>query len=278
MKRITYNLIAILLLSLVTTTDIYAKKVKKSPDDYRETFANEAVIHDWFAEVVPLEKLPTAYKKVIEKMGMSEDDIHFYTAVRMGRFTEKVGNCIVLCRPNFFIYLTEEEQVAQIAQELYRIRSNDMSELRQEAAKSTAFWHNMSILATGVGLAACYRYELQNALSALPSKIEQAEEFVGRHKAAAALLALCTIFNVGLYTRYYHSKVAAMQESERAAFDTAPEALLKTLDRQITWEKNKHSWIGYQWKKLVARLGLCYSAEVQLEKYKELLAEKKNKN
>ena len=120
------------MLSLLTCAIIHAEEEQPNPmkqtfETFRDVKAFQAIVHDTYQEAMPMENVPEAYTNAVKKMGLSPDEVKFYTAVRMDHFAEKAGNCVVLLRPNFFLYLTEEEQVTTIAVQLSRIKAGDLA-------------------------------------------------------------------------------------------------------------------------------------------------------
>jgi hypothetical protein len=83
----------------------------------------------------------------------------------MDRFVEKVGPNIILLRPNFFLYLNEQEQAAAIAVQLQRIKDNHNPELSQH--HRDIFLKNFKIVSGIVAAAAFYAcyYKDCNALA-----------------------------------------------------------------------------------------------------------------
>lgn len=253
---------------------IFAMDAQKSPDQtekYRKTKAHEAIIHDTYKEAVPFDQeLPPAYKDTLKKFGLSEKDVHFYTAVRMNRFVKKVGNNIVLLRPNFFLYLTEQEQAAVIGYQLARIKAGDNRELdgkKHNPNKTTLSQFRKASIAIGsVLLAGLYHQEIIKSLpyikNALCSK-------------AAMVISGFLAANIFAKALYKHTKLKREFAYELASIDVlGAQDMIRMKERQIVWGKNNSSWIRYQWDKFLGRLYLAGNPEASLERINEHLNEK----
>ena len=276
-------------LSLLTCITIFADEnpMKQTFETYRNTKAFEAIVYDNYQETQPMEHVPEAYTNAVKKMGLSPAEVKFYTAIRMDRFVEKVGNCIVILRPNFFLYLTEEEQVAHIAVQLARIKDGDLSELphfqkstyKSEYDKPAALVKKIDMaskIAIAGALGCCYRTELYNAAMASLPYVEKglgyARDLIC--SKTGAFIGACTLANIIARMRYTQNKVKELTKYELATIDAiGADGLIKTRERQVNWGKINCPWT-YQWYVLMGKLGLEDCPEVQLESYRKHLEEK----
>lgn len=262
--------------ALVFSSLTFAQQLQKSPDSFRTLKAYEAMVYDTYQEAMPLEKLPDAYKKVLTQMGLTEDDVLFYTAVRMDRFVEKIGNCVVILRPNFFLYLTEEEQAIHIAVQLSRIKEKDMTEIprHNENLKKLSFVKKASLGAAALILAGLYRHELMDGARYSIDRIEEYGPLL--NSPAGIVIGAYAIINGLAYAWYRRANIENQTKHELATIDAlGSEPLIKIRERQVVWGKNNVSWLKYQSYKLLAKLGLYEMPEVQLDIYREHLAMKK---
>ena len=255
---------------------------KEKTDQYRTKKAHEAIIYDTYQEVMPYEgEIPQAYKDAIRAFGLDEQDIHFYTAVRMNRFVEKVGNNIILLRPNFFLYLTEQEQVAYIGIQLARIKAGDKKELggkHDPRKQSLKQFRKISAIATVLLFMAIYRKELKADLSNFWDYMR----FYGLPLIKDILLSPAGMLVGGFLTYNAIAKILAKREDlkdflkyEFDSIDTlGVDGLVDARERQVVWGKRNSSWISYQWHKLLAKLYLEMMPEVELERIKEHVAQK----
>lgn len=269
-----------LALCLITCTAIIAEVPenmlqKPTPDTYYTTKAYEAIIHDTYQEAMPYNKeLPKEYKDALEKFGFADGEIAFYTAVRMNRFVEKVGNNIVLLHPNFFLYLTPEEQSAHIGVQLARIKAGDLSETRANnpEQKNLEKLYTFAKAAIAGSLAFHYRDAL---IEAAQFGLEHSKELL--FSKTGAFITACALVPAYAHIAHTRKKYAALTEYELSVVDTmGPDELTKIRQRQVVWGKNNESWLRYQWYMFLGRLDLLDMPEVQLEKYKEHEAKKLN--
>lgn len=251
-------------------------------EKYRTMKAHEAIIYDTYQEAIPFEgEIPQAWQDAIIKFGLDLNDIHFYTAVRMNRFVEKVGNNIILLRPNFFLYLTEQEQAAYIGIQLARIKDGDNKELggKHDPKKQfTKRFQKVSAFLTVLLFVAIYRKELKTDLSNLWDYIR----FTGLPLAKDILLSPAGMLASAFLAYNGLAKVFAKQEElkdflkyEFDCVDTlGAEGLVAARERQVGWGKRNASWISYQWHKLLAQFYLEMMPEVELERIQEHVAKK----
>ena len=123
-----------LITSLAFAIAINASEEPKPIDpteQYRNKKANEAIIHDAYYEAEEYkEEIPVAWKEALEAFGFKHGDINFYTTVRINKFVERVGNSLVILCPNFFLYLTPEEQKAYIGLQLASFKQGIKNDVR----------------------------------------------------------------------------------------------------------------------------------------------------
>ncbi len=250
------------------------KKVDNT-DQYRRKKAWEAIIYDTYEEAMPYDKkLPEAYKKVIEQFGFTEKDVNFYTAVRMDWFVDKVGNNIMLLRPNFFLYLTEEEQASHIAIQLERIRAGDNSELdgKENPNKQCAKKFTKAVnIATAVALVGLYHKEIMKGLN-------DAWPHVKHHlfSKVGMLIAGCAAANFLAWKAYDIAEQKHYEQHEFVTLDTiGADDWIAVKEKQVEWGKQNSGWL-YPWYKLLGKLYLGYNAAVKLERYKEHVKAKEN--
>lgn len=265
-----------LLFSLILCATIHAQEEKPNPmkqtfETFKNTKAFQAIIHDTYKEAMPMEQVPEAYINAVKKMGLSPDEVKFYTAVRMDRFVEKVGNYVMLLRPNFFLYLTEEEQVANIAIQLSRIKAGDVSEIstyNQDTQNLRTL--NKASLAACAGATAFYSRDA--IMSALPYVRNFATSKAGLFVGAVGLA------NLLAYVLYKQKETQSLTQHELNVLDVmGPEELIKIRERQTHWGKQRASWTYPIYKFIYGDLGIGEMPETQLEKYHKHLAEKTNK-
>jgi len=241
-----------------------------STEQYRAQKAHEAIIYDTYDEVMFLEDIPQAYKDAILEFALDPNDIHFYTAVRMHRFVKKVGNNIVLLWPNFFLYLTEQEQVSEIGVQLARIKAGDNRELdgkHNPSKKRLQNFRKITVAITALLLAGIYRNELIAVGHAAWPYVKE-----GICSKAAKLIAACIGTNTVAKSLYAQEKLKKFSQYEFDSVDTlGAEGLIGVRERQVVWGKLNSSWPAYQWYKLLGRLYLTMMPEVELERINEHL-------
>ncbi|MFZ5953983.1 MAG: hypothetical protein ACOYT8_02655 [Candidatus Dependentiae bacterium] len=260
----------LLLALLLTTFAIYTEEASSNDNykqDYRNEKAYEAILYDSYNEVMPYtDQLPEAVKNVLQNFGLTENDVQFYTATRMNRFVKKVGNKIILLRPNFFLYLSEEEQAAEIAVQLQRIQNNSNPEI---LSKNNAWNHLKSFekfsLWTTIGIASIlYRKELSALTQTVTPYIKKATQsklalIIGSY--LAALYAAKTAFIVKTHKDITQNEIAAVDK-------IGSENWIAIKEKQIHWGKRSCSWLMYQWYRLKGKLWLDYNPQTQLERYR----------
>lgn len=270
------KLLIFLFLSNILITN--AMEQKEPKQDYRTEKAFEAIIYDTYREAQPIknEELPESYEKILTQFGLTKDDVHFYTATRMNRFVEKVGNNVILLRPNFFLYLTEAEQLSHIAVQLQKINSNDNSEIGDKYNPTKQLltqFKKISTATTGLLLAALYHKEITNGISYYAPTIKSAIL-----SKAGVLIGTYAAANLLAKALYQQQEIRNAREHEFSALDiTGAQDWISVKEKQINWGKNNYSRITYQWYKLLGKFDLAYNPETQLEAYKEHLKQKDQK-
>ncbi len=253
-----------------------SNSMKQTFETYRNTKAFEAIVHDTYQEAVPMENIPEAYTNAVKKMGLSPDEVKFYTAIRMDHFVEKAGNCVVLLRPNFFLYLTEEEQVSTIAVQLSRIKAGDLSEIPTENPDT----QNLNTL-NQASLVACAGALALYSRNAIMSALPHMRNFAT--SKAGMFVGLVGLANLVAYTHYKQKETDLLTKHELNVIDTmGPEELIKLRERQTHWIKLNNPWTYpiYQFLgkfpvyKSLGKLDLLEMPDAQLEKYLKHLKEK----
>lgn len=238
---------------------------------YKNTKAHEAIIHDTYDEAMKLEDVPHAYIDLVKKFDLDPQEISFYTAVRMNRFVEKVGNNIILLHPNFFLYLTEQEQLAYIAIQLARIKAGDNPELggKHDPAKRTIkHVKDCSVAAIGLFLAGMYHQEIMQAVQEYWPAVKEVI-----FSKTGAVIGGIIILNALLRTQYERGKLKTFLQHQLESIDViGADGLISAREKQVNWDKNNASWIQYQWHKLKGALFLDLNPEVDLERIKEHIA------
>lgn len=240
---------------------------------YRNTKAHEAIIHDTYQEAMKLEDVPQAYIDLVKKFDLDPQEICFYTAVRMNRFVEKVGNNIMLLHPNFFLYLTEQEQLAYIAIQLARIKAGDNPELggKHDPAKRTLKRvKDCSVAAIGLFFAGMYHQEIAQAIHEYWPAVKEVI-----FSKTGAVISGIILLNMLLRAQYEHTQLKTFLQRELESTDViGAEGLITIREKQSHWGKNKASWLEYQWGKLMGNLYLDMNPEVELERIKAHVARK----
>lgn len=248
------------------------KKVDKT-QAYKNTKAQEAIIHDTYDEAMKLEDVPQSYIDLVKKFDLDPQEISFYTAVRMNRFVEKVGNNIMLLHPNFFLYLSEQEQVAYIAIQLARIKAGDNPELagkHDPARRTLKRVRDCSAVAIGLFFAGMYHQEIMQAIHEYWPAVSEVI-----FSKTGAVIGGILLLNMLLRAQYERNKLKTFLQRELESIDViGADGLIAAREKQIHWGKNNSSWLQYQWHKLKGNLFLEMSPEVELERIKDHVASK----
>lgn len=254
---------------------------------YRDKKADLAIIHDAYyeAEQYDTNKLPATVKDAIHKFGFKENEIHFYTATRMNRFTEKVGNNIILLKPNFFLYLTDSEQADYIALQLAAIKARHEDPLggsHGTFSKSifTPFQKKTFAITAGTTsliLGALHYKDLFNAAQLVwpPIKKGLSHTKNALFTKEAGLIATCVAINAAVYLTQKRNKIKEIVEAEYSVIDhTGGQSLISAREKQVHWAYNNHSWLSNQWYKFLGYFYLEYNPESDLERLKAYIAQK----
>lgn len=262
------------LLFLVST--LCAQDAQEVQEDktqqYKDKKAHEAIIHDTYDEAMKLENVPQAYTDLVKQFGLDPDEIIFYTAVRMNRFVEKVGNFIVLLHPNFFLYLTEQEQLAYIAIQLAHIKAGDNTELggKHDPEKRTVKGVQDCSLAMLAAFIAGMHY--QDISGAAQEWWPTIQKFV-YSKTGAVIIGLL-VLNALLKGRYTQHTLKRFLQRELESVDVmGAQGLISAREKQVHWGKRNASWLEYQWSKLKGLLFLDMNPEVELGRIKDYVAQ-----
>jgi hypothetical protein len=249
-----------------------SKKVDKT-QEYKNKKAHEAIIHDTYQEAMKLEDVPQSYINLVKQFDLNPQEVTFYTAVRMNRFVEKVGNTIMLLHPNFFLYLTEQEQLAYIGIQLARIKAGDNSELggKHDPAKRVVKQvRDGSLAVIGAFIAGMYYKEI----------IAAGQEWWPSIKNAALskpgmIIGALLILNGLVKGHYQQNKIKRYLQHELDSIDVmGADGLISAREKQVNWGKNNASWLQYQWGKFKGNLFLDMNPEVELGRIMEHVARK----
>jgi len=268
-----------LLFLCITSSIIMVSAVPVNEDptqQYLDKKAVPAIIHDAYYEAALHDTLPSSFKKALDAFGFKEDEIQFYTAVRMNKFVERVGNKLIILRPNFFLYLTEEEQAAYIGLQLASLRAGDDNDV---GGSHTTFYKPRfsSFQKTGIGIAAL-------ALGALYHNqlLEQSKHMwplvknivFSKGTAVIATYLATNGIRETLHERNYIKQHMAAQNE--VVDHLGAEGLLSIRTKQVHWAYNNHSWLINKWYRLLGTLDLVYNPETALERLKKYAASKNN--
>ncbi len=266
MKRI---LVVCLIASIV-----YAKESEDKEDatqKYRNKKAHEATIHDAYYEAKRYQgELPAAWKDTLTKFGYTQEEINFYTAVRMNKFTERVGNNIIILRPNFFLYLTDAEQAAYIGLKLASLQADE--EFDVGGSHETFYkpkiseFQKWSVATVTLGLAALYHEQIAAKSKAIGSVI---------FSKGAALIAGVLAVNGTKKLLEEHEEIKKLRAAQCSVIDKiGPDGILSIREKQVHWGYRNHSWLVNKWYYVLGKLGLQYNPESDLEMIKEYIAQK----
>lgn len=249
--------------------------------DYLKEKAWEARIYDDYREAMPFkEPLPLFIQKLLEKFELSEKDVRFYTATKMDHFVEKMGNNVIMLRPNFFLYLNEEQQATEIVNQLARIKAGDKTEIAAYDLPKK-YLNNFKIGTSVLGVLGCagicYKDVIaiyKEHLPALKKGLTKVQE--GPLLKAAALIGGYFAANKIADVLYSRAKNKKAEEYEFAALDIiqGKKEWREVKEKQKAWQKKNLSWIGYRWNKLKAAFHLSFDAETAMNRYEAHLAYK----
>ncbi len=242
-------------------------------EKYRNYKADESLIHDTYYEAQRYDKeLPAHFKDTLEKFGFKEGDINFYTAVRTDQFVERIGNNLIILRPNFFFYLTPAEQSAYLGLKLVTLNQGerfDMWGSHQKLYKpeSSKFYNDttfITLLALGICLGIRNGNNIIEKAYAMWPYIKNAT-FSKEGAIVAAGAGICVAKRISELHEDFKRRFAIEKEVINRL---GPEGLLSIREKQAHWGNNKSSWIGNKWNRVLSKLNLVYDAQTSLEKFK----------
>lgn len=257
------------------------EKESETPEDptekYRNEKAYEAIIHDSYYEAEEYkEEIPQAWKEALEAFGYKEGDIKFYTAVRTNKFVERVGNILVILRPNFFLYCTPEEQKVYIGLQLASLQQDIEMDLggshetfcnttRAELSFRQKTWG-----LTALGMIALYHKQLMAKTREYAPTVKNILFSQG-----AALVAGCWLLNKAKELSKKHDEMKKFNEAQLMVVDKlGAEGLLSIREKQVNWGKQLAWWWQYQWYYILGKLELAYNPEASLELIQNYIAKK----
>ena len=260
---------------LLCLGSLIADEQEDATQQYRNKKAYEAIIHDAYYEAKSYDQeLPSLWKEALEKFGFKEDEINFYTATRFNDFVERVGNSIVLLYPNFFLYLTEQEQAAYIAFELASLKRgqehhcNGSHETFSSDKKSSFPKKTAGIAAAG--LAALHYSKIIAITRALIPALKNTLTSV----EAAWLGACFSVYGAKRMSQRYDEE----QEITAAEYDVidaiGADGLLSIREKQAHWDHLNRPWLVNKWHYLIGALYLDNNAENSVERIREYAANK----
>jgi len=237
--------------------------------EYRNKKAYEAIIHDAYYEAQKYtDPIPDAWKEALEAFGYKEGDIEFYTAVRLNNFTERVGNMIVILRPNFFLYLTPAEQQAYIGLQLATLGQDVEFDVGCSHGTFYEFglnkFNTTSYTLTALGLLALYGKEIIGYAPQVKNIVfSKGMGLIGRCFAA---IKLHELFKA-------RKGIKQFDEAQFEVIDKlGADGLLSIREKQVNWGKRKSLWIERKLNYLLGKLSLAYDPEANLELIKDYIA------
>ncbi len=218
--------------------------------------------------------MPASWRDTLSKFGFKEDDINFYTAVRTNKFTERVGNNIIILRPNFFLYLTDAEQSAYIGLKLASLQAGEEFDV---GGSHETFYHpkissfqKISLGLTALGLLALYHNPIKDKLKMAWPVCKNILLSKG-----AALVAGCVAANAARGLLNQHGEIKKLSAAQYAVIDKlGSEGILSIREKQVHWGYRNHSWVVNKWNYLLGKFSLVYNPENDLELIKEYIAGK----
>lgn len=267
----------VLLSNLLLMMALQATEQPTDPTQkYRDMKAHEAIIHDAYYEAQKYtDELPAAWKEALHAFGFKETDITFYTAVRTNKFVERAGNNLIILRPNFFLYLTPDEQKAYIGLQLASLRQGVEFDVGGSHGtfykpKITGF-HKTTFGLTALGLLALYRNQI----------IEKWEQWGESFKnilfsKGTALIAGCFAVNWAKKLLNGQDELKKFNEAQFEVIDRlGADGLLSIRKKQVHWGYNNCYWLVNKWNYLLGKFSLIYNAEANLELINEYVEKKK---
>lgn len=267
---------------LILTMSLHASEkaaeTKEDPTEkYRNKKAHEAIIHDSYYEAQKYtDEIPISWKEALEAFGYKDGDIEFYTAVRTNKFVERVGNKLVILRPNFFLYCTPEEQKVYIGLQLASLQQDVEMDLGGShetfcnTKRAEISFRQKTIGLTALGLLALYHKPIIEKMRELAPALETYVFSKG-----AALIAGCWLLNKGNELIKEHDKIHKFNEAQLTVVDKlGADGLLSIRQKQVSWSKNNNWWWKNRWYYLLGKLELVYNPEANLELIQNYIAQK----
>lgn len=274
----------LLLSSLVFAFVIHASEEPENsaaPTDPTAEFRNKksykAIIHDSYYEAEEYKgEIPDAWKEALDAFGYKEGDINFWTAVRTDRFVERVGNNLIILRPNFFQYCTPEEQKVYIGLQLASLQQDiemdfeGSHEVFCNTTKRKLTFKHVTVGLTALALAALYGKQV----------IQKSREYAPTvtnvlFSKAVALIGGCYALNKANELIKKREKIKKFSDAQLIVVDKlGAEGLLSIREKQVNWGKGNAWWIEHKWNYLMGKLSLAYSPEANLELIKDYVAQK----
>jgi hypothetical protein len=194
----------------------------------------------------------------------------------MNKFVERVGHCIIILRPNFFLYLTDAEQAAYIGLKLSSLQAGE--EFEVGGSHETFYYPKVSSYKTwsagaiALGLAALYHSQLINKSKAWWPTISDVIFSKG-----AALVASVFAFNEAKWILEQREDIKKLTAAQFDVIDKlGPEGILSIREKQAHWGSLNDSWLFNKLFYLFGKLSLVYNPESDLERIKEYIAQKNN--
>lgn len=267
---------------LISIINAFASEAPADPTQkYRNKKAHEAIIHDAYYEAQKYtEELPDAWKEALVAFGYKEDDIEFYTAVRTNKFVERVGNKLVILRPNFFLYCTPEEQKVYIGLQLASLQQDVEMDLGgshgtfcNTTKRSITFRHT-TIGLTTLALLALYHKQI--------AQISREHAPIVKNvllSKPVALIGGCFLLNKAKDLLKKHDEIKKFNDAQLTVIDKlGSDGLVSIREKQVTWGKHNGWWIERKWNYLLGKLSLAYSPEANLELITDYIAKKNTSN
>lgn len=254
-----------------------AKAPADPTEEYRNKKAYEVIIHDSFYEAEKYKgEIPTAWKEALNAFGYKEDDIEFYTAVRTDNFVERVGNKLVILRPNFFLYCTPEEQKVYVGLRLASLRQGveydygGSHETFCNTKKASISFRQKTMAATALGLMALYHKQFMAKTRQLMPTVKNVLFSHG-----AALVAGCWLLNKAKELVKKHDEIKQFNEAQLMVVDKlGAEGLISIREKQVNWSNDMAWWWQRKWYYALGKLALGYDSEASLELIQNYIAKK----
>lgn len=264
--------------SLILVFAIHASETPTDPTaKYRNKKSYEAIIHDSYYEAERYKgEIPTAWKEALDAFGIKEEDINFWTAVRTDKFVERVGNNLIILRPNFFQYCTREEQKVYIGLQLASLQQDvemdfeGSHEVFCNTTKRSLTFQQVTVGLTALALTALYGKQAVQKSSEYAPLVKNA-----LFSKAAALIGGCYLLNKANDLAKKRDKIKKFNDAQLIVVDKlGADGLLSIREKQVNWGKNNGWWIERKFHYLLGKLSLAYNPEANLELIKDYVAQK----